>query len=44
MRAFPREVPGGVPMFVRIGLVHGPDPDEFAAAASQVAVFEIREP
>ena len=42
MRAFPREVPGGVPMFVRIGLVHGPDPDEFAAAASQVAVFEIR--
>jgi deazaflavin-dependent oxidoreductase (nitroreductase family) len=41
MRAFPREVPGGVPMFVRIGLVQGPDPDEFAAAASQVAVFEI---
>ena len=42
MRAFPREVPGGVPMFVRIGLVTGPDPDEFAAAADQVAVFEIR--
>jgi deazaflavin-dependent oxidoreductase (nitroreductase family) len=42
MRAFPREVPGGVPMFVRLGLVHGPDPDEFAAAANEVAVFEIR--
>lgn len=41
MRAFPREVPGGVPMFVQAGLVHGPDPDEFAAAAGHVAVFEI---
>lgn len=41
MRAFPREVPGGVPMFVQAGLVHGPDPDAFAAAAGQVAVFEI---
>jgi hypothetical protein len=42
MRAFPREIPHGVPMFVKIGLVQGPDPDQFAAAAGQVAVFEIR--
>ncbi len=41
MRAFPGEVPGGVPMFIRIGLVHGPGPDQFAAAASKVAVFGI---
>lgn len=41
MRAFPVEVPGGVPFFVRLGLVRGPDPDEFAAAADRVAVFEI---
>jgi deazaflavin-dependent oxidoreductase (nitroreductase family) len=41
MRAFPREVPHGVPMFVRMGLVRGPDPDEFATAADRVAVFEI---
>jgi hypothetical protein len=42
MRTFPREVPGGLPMFVRIGPVHGPDPDEIAAPAAQVAIFEIR--
>ncbi|MEQ0565785.1 nitroreductase/quinone reductase family protein [Amycolatopsis sp. NEAU-NG30] len=42
MRAFPREVPHGVPMFVRLGLVSGPDPDEFAAAAGRVAVFRLR--
>ena len=42
MRAFPREVPGGVPMFVKAGLVNGPGPDDFAAAAGRVAVFEIR--
>jgi deazaflavin-dependent oxidoreductase (nitroreductase family) len=41
MRAFPTEVHGGVPFFVRLGLVTGPDPDEFAAAADRVAVFEI---
>lgn len=41
MRAFPREVPGGVPMFVRLGLVERADPGQFAAAASRVAVFEI---
>jgi hypothetical protein len=41
MRAFPTEVPGGVMFFVRLGLVSRADPDEFAAAADQVAVFRI---
>lgn len=42
MRAFPTEVPHGVEFFVRIGLVRGADPEEFAAAADRVAVFELR--
>jgi deazaflavin-dependent oxidoreductase (nitroreductase family) len=42
MRAFPREVPRGVAMFVRLGLVQRADPDQFAAIADQVAVFEVR--
>ncbi|MFD6140352.1 nitroreductase/quinone reductase family protein [Promicromonospora sp. NPDC060271] len=42
MRAFPTQVPHGVFFFQEIGLVSGPDPDEFAAAADDVAVFEIR--
>ena len=29
-------------MFVQVGIVSGPDPDAFAAAASHVAVFEVR--
>jgi deazaflavin-dependent oxidoreductase (nitroreductase family) len=41
LRAFPREVPGGVMFFVRLGLVTRADPDEFAAAADRVAVFRI---
>ena len=41
MRAFPAEVPGGVSFFVKIGLVTGADPVQFAAAADQVAVFEL---
>jgi deazaflavin-dependent oxidoreductase (nitroreductase family) len=41
MREFPQQLPGGVPMFVRLGLVHGGDPEEFAAAADQVAVFRL---
>jgi len=41
MRAFPREVPHGVAFFVRIGLVEGPEPDQFAAVADRVAVFEV---
>lgn len=43
MRAFPTEVPHGVDFFVRIGLVERADPDQFAAAAERVAVFEIRD-
>lgn len=41
MRAFPTAVPQGVAFFVRLGLVSGPHPDEFAAAADRVAVFEV---
>ncbi len=44
MRAFPREVPGGVAFFVRLGLVERADPDQFAAAADRVAVFELTDP
>lgn len=43
VRAFPTEVPHGVPFFVRLGLVTGGDPDEFAGIADRVAVFELRE-
>ena len=42
MRAYPREVPRGAPMFVLAGIAVRPDPDAFATAASHVAVFEIR--
>ncbi|SHM58522.1 nitroreductase/quinone reductase family protein [Cryptosporangium aurantiacum] len=41
MRAFPTEVPHGVAFFVQLGLVRRADPDEFEAAADQVAVFEV---
>jgi deazaflavin-dependent oxidoreductase (nitroreductase family) len=41
VRAFPAEVPHGVPFFVRLGLVDGPDPEQFAAVADRVAVFEL---
>ncbi|GAA0270106.1 nitroreductase/quinone reductase family protein [Cryptosporangium japonicum] len=41
MRAFPTEVPHGVPFFVSLGLVRRADPDEFAAAADRVAVFRV---
>ena len=41
MRAFPREVPHGVGFFVQLGLVQRADPDQFAAAADRVAVFEV---
>ena len=43
MRTFPRAARGGVSFYVRLGLVDGPDPDQFAAIADQVAVFEIRD-
>lgn len=41
MRAYPREVPRGAPMFAQFGIVSRPDPEAFAAAAGRVAVFEI---
>lgn len=41
VRAFPEQVPHGVPFFVRIGLVDGPDPEQFARVADRVRVFEI---
>lgn len=41
MYAFPTEVPGGVAFFQRLGLVERADPDQFAAVAEQVAVFDI---
>jgi deazaflavin-dependent oxidoreductase (nitroreductase family) len=42
LRAFPAAAPGGVPFFVRLGLVERADPDQFAAVADRVGVFEIR--
>ena len=39
--AFPREVPRGVPFFVRLGLVEHGTPEEFAAISDRVAVFQI---
>jgi deazaflavin-dependent oxidoreductase (nitroreductase family) len=42
MRVFPRAARGGVSFYVRLGLVDGPDPEQFAAIADRVAVFEIR--
>ncbi|WP_306215502.1 nitroreductase family deazaflavin-dependent oxidoreductase [Actinoplanes sp. RD1] len=41
LRAFPREVPHGVPMFVKTGVVPDATPDGFASAAPNVAVFRI---
>ncbi|NKQ55839.1 nitroreductase family deazaflavin-dependent oxidoreductase [Amycolatopsis sp. K13G38] len=41
MRAFPREVPHGVPMFVKAGIVENPTPDEFEKGAAKVVVFRI---
>jgi hypothetical protein len=32
-----------VSFYVRLGLVTGPDPEQFAAIADRVAVFEIRD-
>ena len=41
LRAFPGQAAGGVPFFVRLGLVERADPEQFAAAAERVAVFEV---
>ena len=43
LRAFPAAAPGGVSFYVRLGLVERADPDQFAAIADRVAVFEIRD-
>lgn len=43
LRAFPTAAPGGVSFYVRLGLVERGDPDQFAAIADRVAVFEIRD-
>jgi hypothetical protein len=44
LRAFPVEVPHGVAMFVKTGVVPDSTPDGFAAAAPRVAVFRIELP
>jgi hypothetical protein len=41
VQCFPNQVPHGVPFFVRVGLVDGPDPEQFARAADRVRVFEL---
>jgi hypothetical protein len=41
LRAFPAEVPNGVPFFVRVGAITSADPDEFAAAAPGCVVFLV---
>jgi deazaflavin-dependent oxidoreductase (nitroreductase family) len=43
MRTFPRAARGGVSFYVRLGLVEKADPEQFAAIADRVAVFEIRD-
>jgi deazaflavin-dependent oxidoreductase (nitroreductase family) len=42
LRAFPVQAPRGVPFFVRLGLVEKADPDQFAATADRVAIFELQ--
>jgi deazaflavin-dependent oxidoreductase (nitroreductase family) len=42
MRAYPREVPRGAPMFAQLGIVSSTDPDAFAASADRVAIFELQ--
>ncbi len=41
LRAFPVEVPNGVPFMVRLGLVDRAHPDQFEAIADRVAVFRL---
>jgi deazaflavin-dependent oxidoreductase (nitroreductase family) len=41
LRAFPVEVPNGVPFMVRLGLVDRADPDQFEAIADRVTVFRL---
>jgi deazaflavin-dependent oxidoreductase (nitroreductase family) len=42
LREFPTQVPHGVSMFMKTGVVAEPTPDGFAAAAPRVAVFRIQ--
>ena len=42
VREFPRQIPGGVQFFVRLGLVERPaGPDQFEAAADRLALFRV---
>ena len=41
LRAFPVEVPTGVGFMKNVGLVTGPNPDEFEALAGRLAVFRL---
>ena len=41
LRAFPVEVPSGVGFIKNVGLVSGPNPDEFEALAGRLAVFRL---
>ena len=41
LRAFPVEVPTGVGFIKNVGLVTGPNPDEFEALAGRLAVFRL---
>ena len=42
MREYPRQIPGGVQFYIRLGLVTAPaGPDEFAAAAQRLNLFRI---
>lgn len=42
MRAFPAQARGGVAFYIRLGLVDSADPEQFAAVADKVAVFELQ--
>jgi len=44
MRAFPAEVPHGVFMFLKMGIVDAATPDAFELGAAKVAVFRIDPP
>jgi len=45
VREFPRQIPGGVQFFIRLGLVERPGgPDQFAAAADRLTLFRIDPP
>lgn len=42
LRTFPVQDPQGVSFYVRLGLVTEADPDQFAALADRVTVFELQ--